>query len=136
MPPIGSDYFCRQTEEKYGLRPGYKRRGQPGKKADQYLIPPTPLCSPLCSDVGIDGRTYSHSTGERIRGRKPTSSHNDRNGNRGADIRSGTFTVEGDNYPDYVDTATDGDLKVLVDPSVVFQTDRLINEKMIKSKPF
>ena len=32
--PIGSDRFCRQIEEKYGLTPGYKRRGRPGKKVD------------------------------------------------------------------------------------------------------
>ena len=27
--PVGDDYFCRQIEEKYGLKAGYKKRGRP-----------------------------------------------------------------------------------------------------------
>ncbi len=32
--PIGSDHFCRQIEQQYGLKPGYKKRGRPRKKVD------------------------------------------------------------------------------------------------------
>ena len=30
--PVGDDYFCREIEKKYGLKPGYSRRGRPPKQ--------------------------------------------------------------------------------------------------------
>ena len=69
------------------------------------------------SYVGADGKVYSHSTGELIRGRGSRSFHNDNRVNRSVDIRSQSLTINQSEIPSYINKASGGDFKVWVDLS-------------------
>jgi len=75
------------------------------------------------SYIGEDGRVYSHSTGEHVRGRGSRSFHNDNQGNRAVDVRSQSLTIDQSEIPNYINQASGGDFKVWVD-----NTGRVTNQ--------